>query len=754
MVSKRRRKVSSGGNGNARHGKGGSNSSASKKVVLVSARSEDKGAKEAAVKPVSGWKLWLFRGIAVLVVPVFVLVLIEVGLRVAGYGYPANSILRTKVDGEARWCDNVEFCRRFFPRHLAREMTPFSIAVDKPKDTCRIFVLGASAAQGVPEKPFCFGRILESMLRQRYPGVNFEVVTAAMVAVNSHVILEAAKDCARCDPDLFVVYLGNNEVTGPYGAGTIFSPLSGNLSLIRAGVAAKGTRLGQLLSGLLTPKTRAQDMWRGMEMFIDKQVRADDASLGIVYGHFEKNVEDIVWLGRKAGAEVVVCTVGSNLKDNPPFGSLHRSDLSGAEKGKWDEIYEQGTASEAAEEYAEAVELYLSALEIDGDYANLHFRLGRCYWAMGEYDKAHVSYIKARELDTLRFRADDRINAAIRAVASRGEDRGVHLVDSVKVFAQNSPEGVAGEELFYEHVHLNFRGNYLLAGAVFEKVEQLLPERIRRLRSEDAGVPSQADCAARLAYTDWDRYKIAEDVLDGFIRKPPFTNQLYHTERVERMVRDLAALKANLTDEVIERSARQYRDAISGSKDDWYLHKKYGVLLAEFFEDYPGAIEEYRIVQRLIRHSWIGYNSLGIVLHIQGDVAGAIPQFEKAIQAKPSCGHAHYYLGCCRSKMGEADKALKHYRLAVRWEPNCMPAYNNWAEILVRRGDLEEAVKVFRRGLVFCPDSAILHCNMGGLLNQMGQRDEAVKELRRALELEPNSAPIRGVLDRMLGNGG
>jgi len=41
--------------------------------------------------------------------------------------------------------------------------------------------------------------------------------------------LEIAKDCAHHQADLFILYLGNNEVVGPYGAGTVFTPLSSNL---------------------------------------------------------------------------------------------------------------------------------------------------------------------------------------------------------------------------------------------------------------------------------------------------------------------------------------------------------------------------------------------------------------------------------------------------------------------------------------------------------------------------------------------
>ena len=126
-----------------------------------------------------------------------------------------------------------------------RAFSPPSLA-----GTVRIFILGGSAAMGTPDPSFNFGQILGVMLRQQYPGVQFEVVNAAMTAINSHVTVEIARDCAAREPDLFVVYLGNNEVIGPYGPGTVFQRWSPSLSMIRASLWVKSTRLGQLLGNV------------------------------------------------------------------------------------------------------------------------------------------------------------------------------------------------------------------------------------------------------------------------------------------------------------------------------------------------------------------------------------------------------------------------------------------------------------------------------------------------------------------------
>jgi tetratricopeptide (TPR) repeat protein len=705
---------------------------------------------------ISGRRLWIYRAIAVLIIPALLILLLEFGLRLVGYGYRPEAIIKYKVDGKEVCCDNPRFGWRFFPKSIAREFTPFTFTEDKADNTCRIFVLGASAAQGVPYPSFSFGRILKVMLQEMYPGVNFEVIVVAMAAINSHVILEAAKDCAQYKPDMFVVYLGNNEVVGPYGAGTVFSAFSNNLYLIRAGIALKRTRLGQMLTNIFEsarPEKDRVQVWHGMEMNVHKQVPIIDARLQAVYGHFQRNLEDIARLGHKAGAKVILCTVGSNLKDNPPFGSFHSADLSSAEIKKWQASYHEGINHETAGAYDLAVESYTAAAGIDNGYADLQYRLGKCYWETAEYEKALDRYIQARDMDTLRFRADSRINQIIRDVVSHNTTKGLYLVDAVEMFEQNSPQRIPGTELFHEHVHLNFHGNYLLAKTVFEQIEKILPNPPDE--SAQAGHPfvTEQDCTGLMAYTDWDKYKIVDKVLNGFLKKPPFTNQLYHDERIRQMEQNLSDLKLSLTPEVIKEVAAQYHQAIEKDNNDWMLLERYGMFLIEENNDPVSALEQYKLVAKSLPYSYLGYYNMGTALFKLGDYDRGIIQYEKAIEIKPTDGYAHYTLASAYQKKDDIDKAIEHYSAAIRWRPDLVPAYNNLAEIWMHQQEIEKAIEVCRKGLIFSPDSAILHCNLGVLLNKQNHRDEALKELRKASEIDPNSARIKKILEAVLRGG-
>src|ERR1035438_7807613 len=135
------------------------------------------------------------------------------------------------------------------------------------------------------------------MLELRHPDRKFEVVNAAMTAINSHVILPLARDCEEARADVWVIYMGNNEVVGPFGAGTVFGSQTMPLPLIRDGLALKATKVGQLFDALQRSvgKTTAENSgWGGMGMFINYELAASDPRLDAVYENFGQNLIDII----------------------------------------------------------------------------------------------------------------------------------------------------------------------------------------------------------------------------------------------------------------------------------------------------------------------------------------------------------------------------------------------------------------------------------------------------------------------------
>ena len=183
-------------------------------------------------------------------VPAVLLGGVEVGLRLCGYGFSTAFFKRMTIAGQDCLVDNDQFGLRFFPPALARIPSPITMKAVKPPGACRIFIFGESAALGDPRPHFGAGRYLEALLRERFPGREFEVVNTSMTAINSHVILQQARECAGLDGDLWLIYMGNNEMEGPIGAATVFGRKAPPLWLVRTTLALERTRLCQLLLGL------------------------------------------------------------------------------------------------------------------------------------------------------------------------------------------------------------------------------------------------------------------------------------------------------------------------------------------------------------------------------------------------------------------------------------------------------------------------------------------------------------------------
>src|SRR5690349_15121052 len=76
-------------------------------------------------------RLWLFRITALMLLPL-ALVVMELALRIAGYGHPTSFFVPAEIKGEACLVENDRFGLRFFPSGLLRSPTPVVMRTHKP----------------------------------------------------------------------------------------------------------------------------------------------------------------------------------------------------------------------------------------------------------------------------------------------------------------------------------------------------------------------------------------------------------------------------------------------------------------------------------------------------------------------------------------------------------------------------------------------------------------------------------------------
>ena len=677
------------------------------------------------------------------VIPLVLAGLVEVGLRLAGLGYPTAFLRPALHNGREVLFQNNQFGWRFFGPQLARLPAPFSIPPSAADGTIRILVFGESAAKGDPDPHFGLSRMLEATLSLRHPGVRFEVVNTAMTAINSHAILPIARDCARLKADIWVLYMGNNEVVGPFGAGTVFGPQTPPLPLIRGALALKTTRTGQMFDSLLawmqkSPTERSD--WGGMEMFLDQQVRADDPRMNGVYHHFERNLVDILRAGQRSGAGIVVSTVAVNLKDCAPFASAHRAGLTEADKARWDEKYQLGIQSWDAGDHQGAAGHFQEASRIDETFAELRFRQGQRLLARGDAQQARPHFEAARDLDTLRFRCDTRLNQVTRKVAGKPESGRVLLADAESAFTEQSPDGLPGESLFYEHVHLTFEGNHLLARTIGEQVEKLLAAGALPKATATRSWPSLADCARRLGWSDYSLVEGWKGVLPR-LNKPPFTGQFNHRDQVERVRERLAELSAATQTVGISNAGRVCEAALIIAPDDPHLYARLAAL-RKAVGDFSGATIAARRALDLLPSDADGWSQFGVILARQRQFPEAVAAFKRAIQLNSQDVASLENFAQSLAALGRHDEALGEFRRVLSMRPHLGPAWLHLGQLLEQMGRQGEAGDCYQKALTNRSQNLAGLLELAGFCQSRGWYEAAATNYAAAIMADPSNAKL------------
>jgi len=83
----------------------------------------------------------------------------------------------------------------------------------------------------------------------------------------------------------------------------------------------------------------------------------------------------------------------------------------------WNRLSQAGDAEAAQGDWAGAWTNYEAAVRLAPSHAGLHFKLGQCALALNHLEVARDEFTRSRDLDTLPFRADSRLNAIIAATA-------------------------------------------------------------------------------------------------------------------------------------------------------------------------------------------------------------------------------------------------------------------------------------------------------------------------------------------------
>ena len=691
--------------------------------------------KQAA--PPAPRRQWLFRLTALVIMPALMLAALEAVLRLAGCGYPTSLFEKVRLAGKDYLLNNEKFSLRFFPPELARWPNPLMMEPVKPTGACRIFIFGESAAQGDPEPAFGAGRYLEVLLRERHPGVKFEVVNVAFTAINSHVIVPIARECAGYQGDLWIIYMGNNEMIGPFGAATVFGAKAPPWPAVRLGLALQTTRAGQLLMEL-SRKFKGQaagpGTWGGLQMFMGNQLAPTNPRKQAVYKNFQRNLQDILRAGRKARAAIILNTVAVNLKDCPPFASLHSSGLSAEDREKCDLWCADGRAAETNGDWKLAEASFDAAARKDPEMAETQFREGECHWRLNQGDDAYRCFQKARDCDALPFRADSRINEIIRQAGQELGGPDLVICDAAAALPETGQ--IAGQETFYEHVHFNFDGNYRLARLWAAQAESFLPNDVKA--KARGGWASQALCEERLGLTDWNRSAVLKAVRQR-MERAPLNSQPNNPRRLAELTAWIERLSRQQDAAAATNARALYADAIARAPRDYFLHENYGQFL-ELTGDIKQAAQEWKQAGELMPRNPFAFLTKGQLLEKLGEASSAREAFRQAVTLHPRYAEAWFELGRLDAVESKLESGLKNYQQSAALQPNDPQTYLYMGKALSLLKRTDESVRNFRRALALDGANWEAHYALGGELGMHGRFAEAKAEFQQVVRLQPQYA--------------
>ena len=211
---------------------------------------------------------------------------------------------------------------------------------------------------------------------------------------------------------------------------------------------------------------------------------------------YERSLRDIIETAQHAGVIPVLITLPSNISGVEP--NAYAKETPGIAA-----ILERGNALEKAGDFNAALQYYREQYAAGGGGQPaallVLYRIAHCEQALGQTDAARGDFWTVVDEDPrLNFgRATLAQNELLRRLAAEYD---LPLVDAVAAFAQASPHGILGDDLFSDGHHPTLRGYWFLAKACAGRLaESGFGELTDRLATPDALLTSFGLGAAELS---------------------------------------------------------------------------------------------------------------------------------------------------------------------------------------------------------------------------------------------------------------
>lgn len=643
----------------------------------------------------------------------------------------------------------------------------------KGSRTYRIFCMGGSTTYGHPYlDPLSFCGWLREFLRAADPSVNWEVINAGGISYASYRVASLMDELSRYQPDMFIVYSGQNEFLEERTYRNIrktpawLKGFKSNLSRTRTYTAIH--RALNAGSRKDSPSADKQNLLpEEVKDVLSKTIgpssyHRDDVLKKQIIEHYRFNLRRMAAIARSSGSKIMFVTPASNMKDMPPFKSENRPGMSAAEKESWESLYLQGQKLLVSGKALEALAKFTAASEIDSRHANLNFRMGQALFSLKRFGEAKRSFQTAIDEDICPLRILSPMSQLVSEIAA---ESGVPLINFEKLIEDDSSrrygQTIPGDEYFLDHVHPTLEGTRMLALAL---LDQLVRQGIARpdahwneaaistvTRKVELGISAEAKVLALRTLALTIGWSGRLDKSHSLLKQAA---ELQKGDRGAVLV-ELAESSIRMGD--FARVIEYYQKALEFRPDDLVVHDNLAYYLQKKGK-LQDALSHYREVVRIIREkkqvaadksdnkvpamTYLvnAHNQMAFILSSQGHTGEALFMYTEVIRLKPDDDAAHVSLGAILAKKGRIDEATYHYTEALKINPKSPKAHNNLGIILEQQGKIADAIRHYSEVLRIEPDSVWAHNNLGVAYAKQGDINKATPLFLKALDIDPRNA--------------
>lgn len=134
------------------------------------------------------------------------------------------------------------------------------------------------------------------------------------------------------------------------------------------------------------------------------------------------------------------------------------------------------------------------------------------------------------------------------------------------------------------------------------------------------------------------------------------------------------------------------------------------------------------------------YNSIGIILHEEGNDRAAREAYAKAIELQPDFFEAYNNLGNLLRSQKEYEASKEAYAKAIELHPDFAEAYLKIAQIYKLQNNDKAGTEAYEKAIALRPDYTEAYYNLGNLLKDQGKYKTSKEAYEKAIEILPSFA--------------